>query len=81
MITLQERTIVSQINIETFFKGFSEKFEQYITLFRITSNFDFEIDLKKEFQKDKKLKTEITQFFKKIDADFEVLFINNQLPF
>ena len=81
MITLQEEISVSQIDIDTVVNGFSEKFEKYIKIFRITFDYDFEIDIKKEYEQSVNLKQEILDFIKLQYSEIKVSFISNQLPF
>lgn len=81
MKTLQEEVTVSEIDVESVLTGFSERFEQYIRIFRITICCDFEIDLKKEYRESDSLKKEILDFIKLQYSEIKVEFINDQLPF
>lgn len=81
MIGLQEDISVSEIDIDIVINGFSERFEKYIKIFRITFDVDFEIDIKKEYRQDENLKKEILEFIKSEYSEIKVSFINNHLPF
>lgn len=82
MTTLQEIfTVTYDVELEKMLPGFEEKFGDKINVFRINTEYNFEIDFLDSEADNEELKKEIIQFIKKELSELKVIFVDSQLPF
>jgi len=84
MKVIQETLLIKEISLDVYFKDFPETLIQYIELFKITKNFNFEIKLKEEFESDFTIQKKIELYLKRkfIPVDnLKIVFNNKMLPF